>query len=74
MPYLEESSQSDHASDSVFTDTEASTDPHSSPSNILLIHPFLKIQLFYQVLQSHLHQEEVLEAHGEHPQCALERS
>ena len=32
MPYLEESLQSDHASDSVFTDTEASIEPHSSPS------------------------------------------
>ena len=32
MPYLEESPQSDHASDSVFTDTEALTEPNSSPS------------------------------------------
>ena len=30
MPYLEESSQSDHASDSVFTNREASTEQHSS--------------------------------------------
>ena len=29
MPYLEES---DHASDNVFFDTEASLDPHASPS------------------------------------------
>ena len=30
MPYLEEYSQSDHTSHSVFTGTEASTEPHSS--------------------------------------------
>ena len=31
MPYLEESLQSDHASDSVFIDAEASAEPQASP-------------------------------------------
>ena len=42
MPYVEESSQSDHASDSVLTDTEASTEPHSSPSQQIIDSPIPK--------------------------------
>ena len=39
MPYLEESH---HASDSVFTDTEASIEPHSSPSQHIIESPIPK--------------------------------
>ena len=42
MPYLEESLQSDHASDSVFTDTEASIELHSSPSQHITESPIPK--------------------------------
>ena len=42
MPYLKESSQSDHASDSVFIDTETSAEPHSSPSQHITDLPLSK--------------------------------
>ena len=73
MPYLEES---DHTSDNVLFNTETSLDQHvsqhiSNPTHTQnqLLHPALLNNLY-----NHLHQGEVLEAHGEHPQCTLGKS